>query len=136
MASDSSLSIGHRIRIVISDPWELRNVHGENVFTGVVEALRSLEAGHPRDAVLVRLDEPMEYGGRSYPRAAISGRGRLSVFKELEVQPVECGLLGIRGDEDAAYLEALESWRGGLAANALVSRLPGRQESDSGTALD
>ena len=63
------ISVGSRVRVVVSDPWELyESAGGADGVLAIVKAIRG-------SAVLLQLDAPLSIGCRKYREVMCSPRG-------------------------------------------------------------
>jgi hypothetical protein len=103
-----------RIRIALSDPWDLGESLNWKPLTGELVRINFEPQG---DRALVRFDVPLDYGGVSYGFAVVAPRHKGGDLRALlEGGKVFCSFIAV-SDEHARSANALstEHWRGGLS---------------------
>lgn len=108
MGLNTDRAAGPRVRLVVSDPWEV----GEVSFLG---ALISQGFG-PEEGAIMKLDAPFEYEGLSYAYLLVSPRHEGHGLQGVEAgEQVSCNAMGVPGDPESTeeVLNYSASWRGG-----------------------
>jgi hypothetical protein len=103
-----------RIKVVLSDPWDL----GESLkWQPLIGELVKFDFKIPSGRALIKLEQPLSYKGIFYQFAVAVPRHADCNFKTLqEGKKVFCSFIGI-SNEHAQSVNALstEHWRSGLA---------------------
>ena len=103
-----------RVRITLSDPWDLgESLKWQPLYGDVVKATLAAHGGR----ALVKLDQPLAYKGVKYQFAVATPRHAGDTLELLcKGGAVFCGFTGV-SDEHAVSEKALSTdhWRGGLA---------------------
>lgn len=107
--------VGLRAVLVASDPWELADPDGQNRFHAVIRAVEPWKDGAP-PALLLHLEQPSSWKGRSYSHLVASAR----YADEWDTgallgRGVACNAIGVLGQAAAGDPPwGAGRWRGGL----------------------
>lgn len=113
---------GHRISIVVSDPWDFGTVHGTGPFVGVVLAEKGFEEDISRNA-LIKLDAPLEYKGVLCEYFVADARSQGDSLGSISGRKtVPCALTQVPEEHIQSHDPFdLSWWRGGIALLADIS---------------
>ncbi len=118
--------VGHRIVVVVSEPWEMVDGSKSNRLWGTIAALRRFSESVDRESILVDLSAPVVWRSTAYPSLLIEarhGEGLIDAMSDRD--DVECNFVGITSAQREPLDELdMSKWRGGLAGIAAV-RLDG-----------
>ena len=103
-----------RIKLNISEPWELGEAIGWRALTGVQLQLDDFEG---LERALVRLDEPISFDGNDWTYVVCTPRHSHDRLSKLDrTQSIMCAIMGISATQAMSDRPMqIDSWRGGLA---------------------
>lgn len=118
----ASRLIGRGVVLVVSDPWELVDEHGNNWFEGAIAATHPCSADVDHETILIDLTQPVTWRSVNYGSVLLRARHRRGLVDALsESEPVDCKLIGISGVErERPDGLDMNDWRGGLSASVSV----------------
>lgn len=112
-----TLTPGSRLRLEISDPFEL-----PPVFDVQVEAVDAFRDGAEVEYVLVNLPAPLLWKGRTYHRLVLAGASAPGFVEELELGlESEVAGYGTYAAPAEGSPWGVDKWRGGLGVLAVAS---------------
>lgn len=125
MAFSCSASVGRRVQLVVSDPWDLVAPDGSVRFDATVMCAATYSNGAEEERLVIRLLNPTVWHEQTIEFFVARERHGRGLVDDLALgQAVECALIAIEaGRAHSSDPFDTSWWRGGLAANASLHGL-------------